>query len=143
VHFGATAAFSDIPALIPVLTIDALLIGVGIGFKYNGNGLPDPKTGMPVPANKISFGTTLEVAYVVYEKGPFCLFPLVSWFTTIAPGPPVSLNVVSPGLGFAATPWNAPLLLLAAWQGRVTLTKGQSPTFDAFTPALAVGYIFK
>lgn len=141
VRFATIATVSDIPAVYPVLLIRNLFIALGIGFRYDGNGLLD-STGMRTE-DKVSFGTNLYFGYIVLQKGPLFLYPTFSWFTTFAPGDPLSVNVLNGGFAFSVAPWAAPVFLGAAWNARVTLIKGASPTFDLFSPALTIGYFIK
>jgi len=141
VHFATIATLSDIPAVYPVLLIRKLFVALGIGFRYDGNGLLD-SNGMHTE-DKVSFGTNLYLGYIVFQKGPLFLYPTFSWFTTFAPGDPLSVNILNGGFAFSVAPWAAPVFLGAAWNARVILTKGASPTFDLFSPALTIGYFIK
>jgi hypothetical protein len=135
-HLGALVGVGQQSMAIATLNVDALMLGMGVGLTYNGNGLSATET-----TDKFSFNTLAYASYAVINRAPFVLHPEVAWIATWAPGNVLNTNTFSPGLGFGVAPWAAPVLLDSAWNLNITLQSGQKAVTSIASPTLRIVFV--
>jgi hypothetical protein len=140
---GVKTSISGELSSSPVLTfgwnVDAALFAIGVGFKYDPNGL------MPAPAPKEKFSFTLfaSAAYMLYNTFPFACGPELGFVTALAPGDAITgYSQLLPALALWYAPFNAPILLGTALQLPVTFTKGREATIQTTYPGVRVIWAF-
>lgn len=139
VHTSVSGELSSSPVLTFGWNIDAALFAVGVGFKYDPNGLMPA----PAPKEKFSFTLFLSGAYMVYNKFPFACGPELGYVTSLAPGKAITgYSQLLPALAFWYAPFNAPILLGTALQLPITFTKGRDATIETTYPGVRVIWAF-
>lgn len=141
-RFGPVALASTLPAvLFAYVPSYAFVLGGGLGFVYDANGIPGP-TG-PTP-DRFSGNIILLAEYMVINEGPFAFGPEVFFTGSIAPGGFLSRKSISPGICWWYAPWwNSPVLIGGAWHAKVDIIHGLGTIVSLQTPSVRFGFLWK
>lgn len=141
-RFGPVAFASTTSAIIfAYIPSYAWVVGLGVGFTYDPNGLPGP-TG-PTP-DKFSGVILALVEYMLINEGPFAFGPEIFFQGSMAPGGFFSRRTIAAGVTWWYAPWwNAPVLIGGAWHLKLTSVYGLAPIFELETPSVRFGFLWR
>lgn len=136
-HFAVLAAFNGAsPTLFIAPAVNSLLLGVGLAWEHNGNGLA------PMSTDKDQASVVLTAAYMLHNQVPFAMGPEIALVATLAPGSPFDNITVVPGWAFWYAPWKAPIAIGTALDVALTFPKGGSAIIATTTPAVRIVFGF-
>jgi len=138
-HFAVLAGFNaSSPVLFFAPAVNSLLLGVGISWEHNGNGLA------PMSTDKDEALVVVTAAYMLHNQVPFAMGPEIAIAATLAPGSPFDTTVVTPGWAFWYAPWKAPIAIGTALDVSFTFPKSPAKAIIATTtPAVRIVFGFK
>jgi hypothetical protein len=136
-HFAVLAAFNEAsPVLFIAPAINSLLMGIGIEWKHDGNGIP------PGGPDKDQALVVVTAAYMLHNQVPFAMGPEIAIAATLAPGSPFDTTVVTPGWAFWYAPWKAPIAIGTALDVSLTFPKGAKAIIATTTPSVRIVFGF-
>ena len=137
-HFAVLAAFNGAsPTLFVAPAIDSLLLGVGLAYEHNENGLA------PMSTDKDQATLTLTAAYMLHNRIPFAMGPELALVLPLAPDAFNPVTVV-PGWAFLYAPWKAPIAIGTALDIALVFPKSPGKAIIATTtPAVRIVFGFK
>jgi hypothetical protein len=111
-HFGIAAVFgvtSPAPdgTLFLAGNTGAVLWGLGVDFKYDGNAVAGPTN---PGGDKTTASGVLSLAYMVHNQFPFAMGPEIDYITTLSPKA-FDTNIVQAGLALWYAPFNIPAVI--------------------------------
>src|SRR4051794_32757716 len=83
-HLGGYATFAEMPGILLGLNHESLIFAGGVTFKYDGNGLTDPKGARTT--DKVMASSLVSVAYLAHNRYPVGFGPALAYSTSFAPG---------------------------------------------------------
>lgn len=143
--FFTGASVSSLPAvLFGYFPVDELATTVGLGFTYNGNGVPEsPLTGVKGAVNnKVGSDLFLDVIYFAHDEGPFAMGPELNFIGSLSPNVPMMASVLTPMWALRYAPWKAPIAIGTGLGVSFTFVKGAQPIAALATQGLDIVYAF-
>jgi len=140
---GVLGGANDSPFIIgAVVPTDHVLLGAGLSFDYNGNGLTD--TAGNTSRDKVASNLVLAAQYMVVDRSPFAMGPELFMVGSLAPGSAFDYLLLRPAWAFWYCPWHGPIAIGSALavEIQVPTQSGRKPILELLTPGLRLGYIF-
>lgn len=139
-HVAVLTAFNiNSPTLFIAPAVNSLLMGIGISYLHDGNGLPPPNTD---PNTKDSFAFVVTAAYMLHNQVPFAMGPEIALAVDVAPSAVAGTTTVVPGWAFWYAPWKAPIAIGTALDVALTFPKGGSAIIATTTPSVRIVFGF-